>query len=516
MKLGNLFATYRGNDVPKTTSVVYCGASIFRDACYQLVASFLITYITFAGVLDKDPTTYLAQMLVINIFIIVCRVWDGINDPIMGWLISKVRFKWGKYKPWIMMGALLNTGVVLTLFLARPSGWGFVILFCIFYFLWDIVYTINDIAYWSMLPSLTSDEKKRNKITSAMQVCVSIGVFAVYGAVPMLVVPGQAALSYSIIAIVVTTLFLISQIVLVFLCKERDRNEIDALSKDEKVSAKDMLKVFKNNDQFRISIIAILINYLGAGVLVGFAMYYFYLMYGYGPDKGGNIQFMFTVMYAVGTLVAQLLYPLLIKKMNRRQILIMAASIFTIGYMALFFLGFPLFKTSPLASGALIILLYISAVLIFFGQGLVAIIIIIQMQSTIEYNEWKFGNRQEPIVSSMRALAAKFGSAIQQGLIYATLALTGLYGVTQVISNCENQVNSGIMTKPELEATVALELANIQQWQLVGLSIGMVVVPLLLMLTSVFLSSFVFKIDEKMYAKMTKEIDERKAKIINN
>ena len=183
-------------------------------------------------------------------------------------------------------------------------------MFCVFYFLWDIVWTINDIAYWSMLPSLTSNEKKRNKITAAMQVCISIGVFAVYGAVPMLVVPGQAALSYSVIAIVVTLLFLASQLALLFMCKERNREEIDALSINEKVSAKDMLLVFKNNDQFRISIISILINYLGGGVLVGFAMYYFYLMYGYGPDKGGNIQFLFTVMYAVGTLVAQLLFPL--------------------------------------------------------------------------------------------------------------------------------------------------------------------------------------------------------------
>lgn len=514
MKLGNLFATYRGDNVPKSTSVVYCGASIFRDACYQLVASFLITYITFAGVLDVSSTeAYLAQMLVINMFIIFCRIWDGINDPIMGWIIEKVKFKWGKYKPWILLGGVLNSAVVLTLFLARPSGWGFVALFCVFYFLWDIVYTINDIAYWSMLPSLTSNEKKRNKITSAMQVCISIGVFAVYGAVPMLIVPGQAALSYSVIAIVITILFLASQIALVFICKERDRAEIDALSLGENVSAKDMLSVFKNNSQFRVSIIAILINYLGGGVLVGFAMYYFYLMYGYGPDLGGSIQFIFTVMYAIGTLVAQLLYPLLIKKFNRKQLLLLAASIFSIGYIGLFFLGFPLFGGAPLASGSLIVLLYITAVLIFFGQGIIAIIIIIQMQSTIEYNEWKTGKRQESIVSSMRALAAKFGSAIQQGLIYATLALTGLYGITEIISNCENQVNSGLMTKEQLNESVALALQGIEQWQLAGLSIGMVVVPLLLMLTSTFLCAFVFKIDEKMYDTMLNDIKQRKAEI---
>ena len=133
-------------------------------------------------------------------------IWDGVNDPIMGWIVEKVHFKWGKYKPWILIGGLLNTVVVLVLFLAHPKGWGFVALFAVFYFLWDIAWTINDIAYWSMLPSLTKDEKRRNKITAIMQICISVGVFGVYGAVPMLVgaFEGVSAQKvYGVIAIVV-------------------------------------------------------------------------------------------------------------------------------------------------------------------------------------------------------------------------------------------------------------------------------------------------------------------------
>ena len=147
MKLFNLKETYSGDIVPRSTEVTYCGVSIFRDACYQLVSAFLITYITFAGVLGTGDN-YLAQMSVINIIMIICLIWDGINDPIMGWIIEKVHFKSGKYKPWILIGALGNTVVVLTLFLARPTGWGCVVLFGVFYLLWDLVWTINDMAYW--------------------------------------------------------------------------------------------------------------------------------------------------------------------------------------------------------------------------------------------------------------------------------------------------------------------------------------------------------------------------------
>ena len=222
MGLFNLQKTYEGDVPPRSTSAIYCGASIFRDACYQLVAGFLVTYITLSGLLDPEPTKFMAQITAISVITILCLVWDGLNDPIMGWIVEKVHFKWGKYKPWILIGGLLNTVVVLVLFLAHPRGWAFVALFAVFYFLWDIAWTINDIAYWSMLPSLTKEEARRNRITSVMQICISIGVFGVYGAIPMLVgrfdnVSAQKV--YGIIAIVVVTLFLLSQIVLVLFCK---------------------------------------------------------------------------------------------------------------------------------------------------------------------------------------------------------------------------------------------------------------------------------------------------------
>ena len=339
MNLFNLTKTYSGDIPPRSTSAIYCGVSTFRDACYQLVSAFLVTYITLSGLLDNDPVSFMAQIAAISLITILCLVWDGLNDPIMGWIIEKVHFKWGKYKPWIAIGAVLNTGVVLTLFLAHPRGWGFVALFAVFYFLWDIAWTINDIAYWSMLPSLTKDEARRNKITSIMQICISIGVFGVYGAVPLLVgndslkeVPAQTI--YGVIAIVVVTLFLISQIILVLFTKEHKEEGIE--EKQEEVRFKDMITLFKKNDQFRVNIIAILLNYLGGGTVVGFGMYYFYLRYGYGGSAGGAIQFMFTIMYAVGTLVAQVAYPFLTIVLKRKQILTISFFTILIGYLTLF------------------------------------------------------------------------------------------------------------------------------------------------------------------------------------
>ena len=515
MNLFNLTKTYSGDIPPRSTSAIYCGVSTFRDACYQLVSAFLVTYITLSGLLDSDPASFMAQIAAISLITILCLVWDGLNDPIMGWIIEKVHFKWGKYKPWIAIGAVLNTGVVLTLFLAHPRGWGFVALFAVFYFLWDIAWTINDIAYWSMLPSLTKDEARRNKITSIMQICISIGVFGVYGAVPLLVgndnlkeVPAQTI--YGVIAIVVVTLFLISQIILVLFTKEHKEEGIE--EKQEEVKFRDMITLFKKNDQFRVNIIAILLNYLGGGTVVGFGMYYFYLRYGYGGSAGGAIQFMFTIMYAVGTLVAQVAYPFLSRVLKRKQILTISFFTILVGYLTLFIVGFPLFGNTVLAdpNSWTIWLLYASGAIMFFGQGLFAVAIIMQMQSTIEYNEFKFGERKEALVSSMRALVAKFSSAIQRLLIFLTLFLSGLYAVSQVISNSEAELASGSMTTEQLTEQIDTARNAIDNGQWFIFSIGMLWIPLILLGTSLFLSMFVFKIDEKKYQEMVDELNKRK------
>lgn len=514
MGLLNLTKTYKGDVPPKTTTAVYCGVGAFRDACYQLVSAFLITYITFSGLLSKDPTEYLAQMGVISLIMVICRIWDGMNDPIMGWLIEKFHFKWGKYKPWIFIGAVLNTIVVLVLFLAHPqNSWTYVVLFGIFYFLWDLAWTINDIAYWSMLPSLTSDEARRNKITSIMQIFISIGVFGVYGAVPLLVgnpeSGSDAQQVYGTIAIVVCSLYLISQLVLCVLAKEHVRDEALEKKEQEDVKFSDMFTLFKRNDQFRVNVISIFLNYLASGTLVAFAMYYCYLVFGYGSDAGGNISFLLTVMYAISTLGSQILYPFLSKKLTRKTIYLIAGIFITAGYLMFFFTGFPVFGFIPAIGHEYLI--YIAALLLFFGQGLIAVAIVIQMQSTIEYNELKTGERKEAIVSSMRALVAKWASAVQQGLIYATLGICGLYALTSAISDYENALHNGI-DATELKIAMDNALQSAQNPQLIGLAVGMLIIPLLLLIITIILSTKVFKIDEKYYKEICNELNKRQSK----
>ena len=186
---------------------------------------------------------------------------------------------------------------------------------------------------------------------------------------------------------------------------------------------------------------------------------------------------------------------------------------FIIGYLMLFFVGFPVFGDKVVAdpSSWTIWLLHAGGAIMFFGQGLFAVAIIMQMQSTIEYNEFKFGERKEALVSSMRALVAKFSSAIQRLLIFLTLLLSGLYAISQVISNSEAELASGSMTTEELVEKVNSARETITNGQWMIFSIGMLWIPLILLCISLFLSVFVFKIDEFKYKEMVDAINGRRS-----
>ena len=227
MGFKNLVAkAYTGNKVPKFTRWFYPISGIFRDACYALVGSFLLQYAITSGVLSNDSATFAAQYGVITIAMMIALVWDGINDPIMGFIVEKVHFKLGKFKPWILIGAIGNTLAVILLFLVRPSdGWVFVGLMIAFYVLWDTFFTMNDIGYWAMLPSLSNDDQERASLTSKVTICAAIGGFLMTAAATLLPTmfgastgKGAAAI-YAIMAIVVSLLFLLSQTAVFFFCR---------------------------------------------------------------------------------------------------------------------------------------------------------------------------------------------------------------------------------------------------------------------------------------------------------
>ena len=189
------------NKLDKRTKWSYCIGATGRDMAYALISMFLLTYIQYTMKLT------VAQYAVISAIMVVCLLWDAINDPMMGIIIENSHLKAGKFKPWIFIGVILNSLIIICLFTVRPEGWGFVAFFGVGYLLWGMTYTMNDIAYWGMLPSLTSDPGERNWLVTVQGIFICIGQFSVAGLLPDMVA-GNAIMAYRTAAIVIAFCFI--------------------------------------------------------------------------------------------------------------------------------------------------------------------------------------------------------------------------------------------------------------------------------------------------------------------
>ena len=347
---------YTGNKVPKFTRWFYPFSGIFRDACYALVGSFLLQYAITSGVLSSNSETFATQYGVITIAMMVALVWDGINDPIMGFIVEKVHFKLGKFKPWILIGAIGNTLAVILLFLVRPANsWLFVVLMIVFYVLWDTFFTMNDIGYWAMLPSLSSDDKERATLTSRVSICAAIGGFLMTGAATLLPTmfgasTGKgAATVYAVMAVVVSLLFLASQAAVFFFCQEKAR-DLKQEEASEKSSLGDLFKIVAKNPQVRVVIISMFLYYLASGVLTGgIGLNYYYLSIGYGSSSGGLVVTVIYVFYVLSMIISQALYPMLAKKLPKQKILSIATVTALVGAIGFLLTCFPIFGDKPLS-----------------------------------------------------------------------------------------------------------------------------------------------------------------------
>ena len=526
---------YTGNKVPKFTRWFYPFSGIFRDACYALVGSFLLQYAITSGVLSSDSSTFAAQYGVITIAMMIALVWDGINDPIMGFIVEKVHFKLGKFKPWILIGAIGNTLAVILLFLVRPAnGWVFVALMIVFYVLWDTFFTMNDIGYWAMLPSLSNDDQERATLTSRVTICAAIGGFLMTAAATLLPTmfgastgKGAAAV-YAVMAVVVSLLFLASQAAVFFFCQEKAR-DLKQEEASEKSSLVDLFKVVGKNPQVRYVVIAMFLYYLASGVLTGgIGLNYFYLSVGYGSSSGGFVVTLISVFYVLSMISSQALYPIIAKKMRKQKILSIATIICMVGALGFLLTCFPLFGEKPIslmlsgttpaygegmnfgwALGGLMFCNYLFPFVFFFGAGLVYMVILVMFQDSIDYNEYEYGERKESVISAWRPLDVKLGSALLRGFQYLIFLSAGVMATVNGISTAEGELNSKAISSETFVGKIQGLMEGVNRSSLVIIGIWIAIILIASFAAVWALIHFGYKITEEKHREMVDELEKR-------
>lgn len=195
----------------KRNYFTYGLGTIGRDMLYSLVSMYLIFYLTDIKEIPDKTLWWVAFIMV------VARVFDAINDPLMGIIVDNTKGRFGKFKPWIAIGAILSGVFTILLFTDfNLTNSSFVLVFLVVYLFWGISFTINDISYWSMLPSLTVNQKEREKLGAFARICANIGLFTVVaGIIPITNASsnqlGSMKSAYFAFAIIVTMIMIIGQ-----------------------------------------------------------------------------------------------------------------------------------------------------------------------------------------------------------------------------------------------------------------------------------------------------------------
>ena len=449
--------------------------AVGKDMVYMLSSSYVLYY--YQDILGVSA-------IAMGIILLIARVFDAFNDPIMGIIVAKTKTKWGKFRPWLLVGTITNAVILYLMFTIPPTlnGPGLIAYASVTYILWGMTYTMMDIPYWSMIPAFTKSGKERENLSAFARSCAGVGS-ALISIVTVLCVAalGKMAgattdneinrIGYSRFALIVSVLFVVFICITCIFIKEKSTVDMQT------ASIKDMFKALVENDQAMTVVIAI--------VMINTALYttqqlvYFFLKYDFSPE---TYQGDFTLFNTVGggcqILAMMFLFSLLRKFMDTVKIFYTSFAMAVLGYIIIILIS---------ATGTSnVTWLFIPAALIMAAVGVLNVIITVFLANTVDYGELKNNRRDESVIFSMQTFVVKLASGIA-----GFLSSMVLY-VFNISSN--------------KEATyVALETS-----QRMGLRLSMTIIPIVALFVGLVVFKKKYILTDAKLAEITGELQKRK------
>ena len=381
--------------------------AVGKDMVYMLSASYILYY--YQDILGVSA-------IAMGVILMAARVFDAFNDPIMGVIVAKTRTKWGKFRPWLLIGTILNAFVLYFMFAAPPAldGAGLVAYAAITYILWGVTYTMMDIPFWSMIPAFTEGGKEREGLSTLGRSCAGVGS-AIVTIITMKCVyalgAGDERSGFRWFALIIAILFVVFISITCLTIKEKSTVDVDSPSVGV------MFKALVQNDQAMTVVIAIvLIN--GALYITSNLLIYFF-KYDVGGAKWYDSYTLFnTVGGATQILSMMIIFPFMRKLMGTIRVFYLSVVMAISGYVLLFALMF----TGATSNAALLI----PGILIFIAFGMLTVLTTVFLANTVDYGEVKNGRRDESVIFSMQTFVVKLASGVSAFIASICLTICNL------------------------------------------------------------------------------------------
>lgn len=340
----------------------------------------------------------------ISLIMLIARVWDAINDPMMGSIADRTNSRWGRFRPYLYFAppflAIFN---VLTFTVWPMQGTTKVIVCLLCYVGTGMAYTACSIAYQALQNVIAIDSRVRMLLATSRNIGSSIiGIILSATAAPLLLklsnpgVEAADAQGYFRFAVIMAVVMIIPFWICAVICKEKYTDELHAKKgKTEALGFFASIKEIAKNDQLLMVVLA---TFLGAICVSGrMGLLTFYIIYVVGDFM--HIATFFTVM-TIAQLIGSVLLPWGTNKFTKKGYLIILQMIMNAGFLAMFLLpnaGIPVLLAISFVCG-----LCNSASGICYGL----------VGDSLEYGDWKLGRRQEGVAASMLSFGVKIATAV--------------------------------------------------------------------------------------------------------
>lgn len=399
--------------------------AVGKDMVYMLSASYVLYY--YQDILGVSA-------IAMGVILMAARIFDAFNDPIMGIIVAKTKTRWGKFRPWLMIGTLLNAIVLYFMFAAPPamSGSGLVAYAAITYIVWGVTYTMMDIPYWSMIPAFTEGGKDRENLSTLARSCAGAGS-AIITIITMICVPllgkGDERVGFQWFTLLIATLFVLFIGITCMNIKEKSTVDVDS------PSIKEMFGALLRNDQALIVVISIvLINcslYITSNLLI-----YFFKYDIAGDSWNASYVFFNTFGGAVQILSMMIFYPLVRKLINSIQVFYLSVGMAIGGYIILFIMMF--------ANATNVYMLLLPGFFIFAAFGFLTVLTTVFLANTVDYGELKNNRRDESVIFSMQTFVVKLASGVAAMIASVCLTLSRISQDTSAATTGISSVNSNV------------------------------------------------------------------------
>lgn len=396
--------------------------AVGKDMVYMLSASYILYY--YQDILGVSA-------IAMGMILMAARVFDAFNDPIMGIVVAKTRTKWGKFRPWLLIGTLINAVILYLMFAAPPAlnGGGLVAYAAITYVLWGVTYTMMDIPYWSMIPAFTEGGKEREGLSTLARSCAGVGS-ALITIITMkcvyLLGQGNERNGFRMFALIIAVIFVIFISITCLSIKEKSTADVDS------PSIRQMFSALLHNDQAMAIVITIVLINCSIYITSNLVIYFF--KYDFG---GANWYDSFTLFNmfggAIQILSMMVFFPVIRKWLSAMQVFVTSIGMAAAGYGILLALMFTNMTN--------IYLLFIPAFLIFAAFGFQTVLTTVFLANTVDYGELKNGRRDESVIFSMQTFVVKLASGVAALVASICLAVCKLSDDTsQVVEAAQGSV----------------------------------------------------------------------------